>query len=124
MDAGLEQERGKRTVFLHIGCPKSGTSHIQARLRASPETAREQGLFWPLPWGRQVRRRDLRARTVSARTRGPVPGRSSASEILAASGESGPHLHGVAGVALNPGPDRDLRPNARAGATGSHLYGA
>ena len=62
MDPGVEQERGQRTVFMHIGCPKSGTSHVQARLSASPETAREQGLFWPMPWGRQVNAvRDLRA---------------------------------------------------------------
>ena len=43
-----------RTVYLHIGCPKSGTSHIQARLSHNREQAAKQGLLWPVPWGRQV----------------------------------------------------------------------
>lgn len=52
-------------VYLHVGCPKSGTSHIQARLSANPDEAARQGLYWPMPWSRQVRAvRDVRSTSV------------------------------------------------------------
>jgi hypothetical protein len=58
-DGGVDS--APSTVFLHIGCPKSGTSHIQARMSANARIAREQGLHWPMPWSRQVKSvRDLR----------------------------------------------------------------
>lgn len=53
---------------MHIGCPKSGTSHIQARLSANHDEAARQGLYWPMPWGRQVRAvRDVRSLGVDDR---------------------------------------------------------
>ena len=52
-------------MFLHIGCPKSGTSHIQQRLSANSDEAARQGLYWPMPWSRQVRAvRDVRSLSV------------------------------------------------------------
>ena len=62
----MEMPRGPNSpppvVFVHIGCPKSGTSHIQARLSANNDEAARQGLLWPKPWERQVRAvRDLRS---------------------------------------------------------------
>lgn len=37
------------TVFLHVGTPKSGTTHLQARMSANREQAERQGLLWPGP---------------------------------------------------------------------------
>jgi hypothetical protein len=47
---------GPRTIYLHIGTPKSGTTYLQSRLEANHEVAAAQGLLWPGPeWGLQVR---------------------------------------------------------------------
>jgi hypothetical protein len=54
MESGPSHEGAPTTVFLHIGCPKSGTSHIQARLSENVELARTHGIYWPMPWGCQV----------------------------------------------------------------------
>lgn len=51
-----------RTVYLHIGTPKSGTTYLQSRIAANHEATASQGLLWPGPgWGHHVRAaRELR----------------------------------------------------------------
>lgn len=44
-----------KTVYLHVGAPKTGTSYLQARLTANAAEVAGQGMLWPLPWDRQVR---------------------------------------------------------------------
>ncbi len=40
------------TVYLHIGTPKSATTHIQTRFAKNHRRAADQGLLWPGPgWG-------------------------------------------------------------------------
>ena len=49
-------EAGQRTIYLHVGTPKSGTTFLQSRMEANHRLAADQGLLWPGPgWGRQVR---------------------------------------------------------------------
>ncbi len=68
MTADNPRDSADTTVYLHIGCPKSGTSHIQARLSAGAEVAAHQGVYWPMPWGRQVQA----VRDVRSQRRGPL----------------------------------------------------
>lgn len=47
---------GGRTIYLHVGTPKSGTTYVQSRMEANRRLAADQGLLWPgRGWGRQVR---------------------------------------------------------------------
>ncbi|HSE71080.1 MAG TPA: hypothetical protein VLA97_10010 [Nocardioidaceae bacterium] len=43
-----------KTVYLHIGAPKTGTSYLQARLDANPDAVSGQGMLWSRPWSKQV----------------------------------------------------------------------
>jgi hypothetical protein len=43
----MSSEPGRARVFLHVGVPKSGTSFLQATLRANADRLAEQGVWYP-----------------------------------------------------------------------------
>lgn len=42
-------------VYLHIGAPKTGSTYVQGVLAANAQALRERGVYFPVPWVRQVR---------------------------------------------------------------------
>ncbi len=43
----MSSEPGRARVFLHVGVPKSGTSFLQATLRANADRLLDEGVWYP-----------------------------------------------------------------------------